>query len=146
MITFSDLKYIREIEFSLRNFTFTIVGTILMYVVFTTTAFVVGFQSDKAFIEIIMTIPYGLKIATIASVIVFPFLDLKQYILDRVMCRELGWNYKADFVDKFTSNQLEKLKENYLKLTEETSSAAQIKTRQESFASELTKDQSDKNS
>jgi hypothetical protein len=109
-----------------------------MYVVFTTTAFVVGFQSDKAFIEIIKTIPYGLKIATIASVIVFPFLDLKQYILDRVMCRELGWDYKVDFVSKFTPDQLDKLRENYSKLTDETTSLPQIKERQDSFVGKLT--------
>lgn len=139
MLNLSDLKYIREIKFSLRNFAWTIVGTILMYVVFTTTAFVVGFQTDKAFIEIIMTIPYGLKIATIASVIVFPFLDFRGYILDRVMCRELEWDYEADFVSKFTPNQLDKVRENYLKLTNETTSLPQIKERQECFVNELTR-------
>ena len=139
MINLSDLKYIREIKFSLRNFAWTIVGTILMYVVFTTTAFVVGFQTDKAFTEIIKTIPYGLKLATIASVIVFPFLDLRGYILDRVMCRELGWDYEVDFVSKFTPNQLDKVRENYLKLTHETTSLPQIKERQECFVEDLTK-------
>lgn len=139
MINLSDLKYIREINFSLRNFAWTIVGTILMYVVFTTTAFFVGFQTDKAFIEIIMTIPYGLKIATIASVIVFPFLCFSKYILDRVMCRELGWHYEADFVTKFTPNQLDKVRENYLKLTNETTSLPQIKERQECFVNEMTR-------
>jgi hypothetical protein len=110
-----------------------------MYVVFTTTAFVVGFQTDKAFTEIIKTIPYGLKLATIASVIVFPFLDLRGYILDRVMCRELGWDYEVDFVSKFTPNQLDKVRENYLKLTHETTSLPQIKERQECFVEDLTK-------
>jgi hypothetical protein len=139
MISLSDLKYIRDIEFSLRNFAWSIVGSVLMYVVSVTTAFVVGFQTDKDFIEILKTIPYGLMIATIASALVFPILDLREYILDRVMCRELDWDYEADFVRKFTPKQLEKVRENYIKLTAETAILPQIKERQESFVGNLTR-------
>jgi hypothetical protein len=84
-----------------------------------------------------MTIPYALTIATTASVLVFPFLDLKEYVSDRVMCRELGWEYENDFVNKFSPEQLEKLRENYLKLTEERYSLSQIQERQNSFINEL---------
>ena len=133
----SDLKYIREIEFSLRNFTWTVIGGILLNVVFITTTFVVGFSNDKAVIEIIMTIPYALMIATLSGALVFPFLDLREYVSDRIMCRELSWDYDTDFVSKFSPDQLEKLRENYLKLTAERISRSQIKERQEIFIGEL---------
>ena len=58
-----------------------------------------------------MTIPYALMIATLASILVFPFLDVREYISDRVMCKELGWDYEIDFVSKFSPDQLEKLRE-----------------------------------
>lgn len=134
----SDIKYIREIDFSLRNFTWTIIGGLMLNVVFFTTTFVVGFSNDNSLLEIIMTIPYALMIATLASVLIFPFLDLREYLIDRVMCRELDWNYKNDYVNKFTPDQLEKVRENYLKLTELNYSNRQIRKRQESFIGQLT--------
>jgi hypothetical protein len=136
----NDLKYIREVDFTLRIFTWTIIGGLLLNVVFVTTTFVVGFSNDKALLEIIMTIPYALMIATLASIMVFPFLDLREYISDRVMCKELGWDYEIDFVSKFSPDQLEKLRENYLNLTEKSYSRSQIQQRQESFIGQLTRE------
>ncbi|PKI03728.1 hypothetical protein [Glaciecola sp. 33A] len=136
----NDLKYIREVDFTLRIFTWTIIGGLLLNVVFVTTTFVVGFSNDKALLEIIMTIPYALMIATLASIMVFPFLDLREYISDRVMCKELGWDYEIDFVSKFSPDQLEKLRENYLNLTEKSYSRSQIQERQESFIGQLTRE------
>ena len=124
-------------EFTLR---WTIIGGLLLNVVFVTTTFVVGFSNDKALLEIIMTIPYALMIATLASIMVFPFLDLREYISDRVMCKELGWDYEIDFVSKFSPDQLEKLRENYLNLTEKSYSRSQIQERQESFIGQLTRE------
>ena len=86
-----------------------------------------------------MTIPYALMIATLASILVFPFLDVREYISDRVMCKELGWDYEIDFVSKFSPDQLEKLRENYLNLTEKSYSRSQIQERQESFIGQLTR-------
>ena len=103
----SDLKYVREIEFSLRNFVWTIIGGLLLNVVFITTTFVVGFSGDKSLIEILMNVPYAMLIATIISGLVFPFVDLKEYVADRVMCRVLGWDYESDFISKFSPDQLQ---------------------------------------
>lgn len=136
-MTLNDLKYIRQVEFSVRNFTWTIIGGLLLNVIFITTTFVVGFSSDKDLIEILMSIPYALLIATAISCLVFPFVDLREYVSDRVMCRELSWDYESDFVNKFSPDQLEKLRENFLKLTDERISRSQIKERQESFIGKL---------
>ncbi|WP_287832324.1 hypothetical protein [Idiomarina sp.] len=132
----SDLKYVREIEFSLRNFVWTIIGGLLLNVVFITTTFVVGFSGDKSLIEILMNVPYAMLIATIISGLVFPFVDLKEYVADRVMCRVLGWDYESDFISKFSPDQLERLRENYSKLTDERIPNCQIKERQENFVEE----------
>lgn len=137
MIKISDIKYIKEIKFSLENFTWTIIGGLLMNVIFVTTTFFVGISSDKSLIDIVKTIPYALMIANMASLFIFPILDVRAYISDRVMCRELGWDYSVDFIDRYTSEQLQEIRENYSKLMNTHGSKPMVIEQINKFITEL---------
>jgi hypothetical protein len=137
MIRIGDIRYVKEIKFSLRNFAWTIIGGLLLNVVFVTTTFFVGISNDKPLLDIILTIPYAIMIASLASVLIFPFIDLKEYVSDKVMCRELYWDYEADFINKYSAEQLDKIRENYGELLENNSSGSKVKEQLDSFTVEL---------
>lgn len=137
MIRISDIRYVKEIKFSLRNFAWTIIGGLLLNVVFITTTFFVGISNDKPLLDIILTIPYAIMIASLASVLIFPFIDLKEYLFDKVMCREQGWDYETDFINKYSVEQLDKIRENYVELLEKKHSGSKVKEQLDSFTVEL---------
>ena len=69
----------------------------------------------------------GFLVVTLASFLIFPFLDLKEYVLDRVMCRELCWDYELNFIKKFDENNQERVREVYQEAIERNHSKSKIK-------------------
>lgn len=126
-MTITDLKLVRNIAFTKKNFAWTTYGLLMMNVMAVTTSFVVGIENNKTFIEIVKVIPTGMAILSIVSVVIFPFIDVWENVTDQIMCRELGWSWQAEFLTMIDAKTQDNIRDTYKKMLKDYKSIEQIR-------------------
>jgi hypothetical protein len=98
------------------KFPWTFVGTLLMNVMTLTTLTYVAVSEGHSFDKAVEALPKALLIMNMASFMVFPCIDLFEGYKDRKMCKQLGAEYKNEFLLLFSEEEKENIRENFEKL------------------------------
>lgn len=113
-IKLDDLKLLKGIKLSKKNFPWTVYGTFWANIALINAYIFVGLiKYDKDLITVIGQLPIGFAIITFASLVVFPAVDVYENLIDRIMCRELQWDYATDFLNKLSLKQQEQCRTKY---------------------------------
>ena len=118
MINFSDIKQIKTMKFDTRNFSWTKSSLIYMNLIGLVTLSVVTFQKDKELIDLISGIPMMLLVMTSISVIIFPIVDVYEFILKKKICKLLEISFEKEFITKYSKKQIDDMKELYTDLSQ----------------------------
>ena len=95
------------------KFPWTIVGTLLMNVMTLTTLTYVAVSEGHSFDKAVEALPKALLIMNMASFMVFPCVDLFEGYKDRKMCKQLGADYKNEFLLLFNEDEKENIREDF---------------------------------
>ncbi len=118
-ISIRDLKFIKEFRFNKRSFDWTIYALFRLNLIAIVTAFVFEIQEGFQLEEFLTGSLYLIGIATIVSVTLIPCVDVYNFLLDKKVCRLMGWDYDEYYVLQYSTQQAEKLRDNYSKMAEE---------------------------
>jgi hypothetical protein len=105
-----------DIQKLITKFPWTFIGTLLMNVITLTTLTYVTLSNGYSFNRALEVLPKALLIVNMASFMVFPCIDMYESIKDRKMCKELGADYKKEFLLLFTEDEKDNIRENFEKL------------------------------
>jgi hypothetical protein len=100
------------------KFPWTFVGTLLMNVMTLTTLTYVAISEGHSFDKAVAVLPKALLIMNMASFMVFPCIDLFEGYKDRKMCKQLGAEYKNEFLLLFDEDEKDNIRENFEKLNQ----------------------------
>ena len=87
-----------------------------MNVITLTTLTYVTLSNGHSFNRALEVLPKALLIVNMATFMVFPFIDMYESFKDRKMCKELGGDYKNEFLLLFTEDEKDNIRENFEKL------------------------------
>ena len=116
MINFSDLKQVKTMKLDAMNFSWTTSSLIYMNLIGLVTLSVVTLQKDKELIDVISGIPMMLLVMTSISVIIFPIVDVYEFILKKKVCKLLDISFEEEFKTKYSKKQIDDMKELYTDL------------------------------
>lgn len=105
-------------KFDARNFNWTKSSLIYMNLIGLVTLSVVTFQKDKELIDLISGIPMMLLVMTSISVIIFPIVDVYEFILKKKICKLLEISFEEEFITKYSKKQIDDMKELYTDLSQ----------------------------
>ena len=98
------------------NFNWTKSSLIYMNLIGLVSLAVVTFQKDKELTDFISGIPMMLLVTTSISVIIFPIVDVYEFILKKKLCKLIGINFDEEFKTKYSKKQIDDMKELYTDL------------------------------
>jgi hypothetical protein len=116
MINISDLKAIKLMKPDARYFNWTKSALIYLNLIGLVTLTVVAFQKDKELMDYIGNIPMMMLIMTSISLIIFPIVDIYEYILKKRVCKLLDIDFEESFLTKFSNKEIDEIKDLYIKL------------------------------
>lgn len=137
MINLTELQQIKTMRFNATYFNWTRSALIYLNLIGLVTLTVVAFQKDKEFMDFVGNLPIMILIMTSISLIIFPIVDVYEFLLKKRICKLLQIDFESEFISKLSSKDIEEIKKLYLDLKKSVSVEQDVKSKVHSKFTEL---------
>jgi len=122
-----DFTYIKEMKLTKQHFSWTYYSILRFNIIIIVTMTVVGFSKNKSIMEMLSATPLALFMMTAVCLVIFPFVDIWEFLSDKAMCRRIDWCYEKDFLHGVAEKEKDKMRASFKKLTERNCEITEMK-------------------
>ena len=133
MVNIHDIKYLKELRFNKRHFSWTLYALLRFNLIALVTVFVFEAGEGFDFGNVLNGSVYLIGIATLVSITIVPLVDMYNFVIDRKICDSMEWNYDQDFMDSYSTKQIDKIRDNYKGLIEKEIDHSSLKVEMNTF-------------
>ena len=133
MVNIHDIKYLKEIRFNKKHFSWTLYALLRFNLIALVTVLV--FEAGEGFDlgNVLNGSVYLIGIATLVSITIVPLVDMYNFVIDRKICDSMEWDYDKDFMDSYSTKQIDKIRDNYKGLIEKEIAHSSLKVEMYTF-------------
>ena len=116
MLSIQDVRHLKEMRFTKRHFSWTSYAFLRLNLIALVTVFLFEVGESFDVNNIIHGGIYIIGIATIMAITVVPLIDLYYFMIDRKICDAMSWDYHYDYIENYSTKQIEMIRANYKEL------------------------------
>ena len=138
MINLTELQQIKSMKLNASYFNWTRSALIYLNLIGFVTLTVVVFQKNKEFMDFVGNLPIMILIMTTISLVIFPIVDIYEFLLKKRICKLLQIDFESEFISKLPSKDIDEIKKLYLDLLKSANDEQDVKSKIHSKFTELT--------
>lgn len=137
MITLAELQQIKFMKLNAFYFNLTRSALIYLNLIGFVTLTVVAFQKNKEIMDFVVNLPIMILIMTSVSLVIFPIIDVYEFLLKKRICKLLQIDFESEFISKMSSKDINEIKKLYLDLHKSANAEQDVRSKVHSKFTEL---------